>query len=86
MRRAELRTVHGDAATAERIAAALRPDNTDQMRTTVDGDAVRTTVERETTSGLRATVDDYVVNLQVAAQLSDDAPSDTGTQADTQTQ
>ncbi len=70
MRRARLRTTHGDRATAERIAAALEPDGTAEMTTTVDGDAVVTTVERERASGLAATVDDYLVNLRVAARLA----------------
>ncbi|MFB6074621.1 MAG: KEOPS complex subunit Pcc1 [Haloarculaceae archaeon] len=73
MRRARLRTTHGDTATAERIAAALAPDNTAEMDTRVEGDAVVTTVERGTTGGLQSTVDDYVVNLRVAARLADDA-------------
>ncbi|WP_276272428.1 KEOPS complex subunit Pcc1 [Haloarcula litorea] len=71
MRRATLRTTHGSADAAERVAAALRPDNTDEMTTRVDGDAVVTTVERESTGGLQSTVDDYVVNLRVAAQLAE---------------
>ena len=71
MRRAEIRTAHGDSTTAERLARALRPDNTDEMATRVDDDAVVTTVERETTGGLQSTVDDYVVNLAVSAQLSE---------------
>jgi len=49
----------------------VRPDNTDEMTTRVEGDAVVTTVERDSTSGLQATVDDYVVNIRVAAQLAD---------------
>ena len=75
MRRARIRTTHDDAATAERIAAALEPDNTAEMETTVDGDAVVTTVERDSTGGLHATVDDYVVNLQVATRLASHAGS-----------
>lgn len=91
MRRATIRTTHGDRRTAERVAAAVRPDNTDEMRTVVgtdtadassdatadassdgdDGAAVVTTIERDSTGGLHATVDDYVVNLHVAAQLTD---------------
>lgn len=54
----------------EAIAAALRPDNTAEMRTQVDGDTVRTVIERETTAGLRSTVDDYVVNLSVALAVT----------------
>jgi hypothetical protein len=98
VRRARLRTGHGDDVTARRVASALRPDNTAEMDTRVDGSTVVTTVERETTGGLHATVDDYVVNLQVAARLANrraDAPSDgtrdtntntnTDTDADTNT-
>ena len=70
MRRAEVRT---ELADAELVAAALRPDNTEQMQTrTVDG-AIVTTIERETTGGLRSTVDDYVVNLDVARRTIDAA-------------
>ena len=69
---AELRTTHGSPARAERVAAAVRPDNTDEMTTRVDGDAVVTAIERDNTSGLQSTVDDYVVNLRVAAQLTTD--------------
>ncbi|MDG5776919.1 KEOPS complex subunit Pcc1 [Haloarculaceae archaeon H-GB2-1] len=73
MRRATVRTTHGDAETARAVAAAVRPDNTDEMDTSVDDAAVVTTVERDTTGGLAATLDDYVVNLRLAAQLSTDA-------------
>jgi len=68
MRRATITTTHGDDA-AERVAAALAPDNTAEMATRVEGGAVVTTVEREETSGLRSTVDDYVVNCRVADRL-----------------
>jgi len=68
MRRAEIRTTHDSP---ERVAHAVRPDNTDEMTTRVEGDAVVTTVERGSTGGLQATVDDYVVNIRVAAQLAD---------------
>jgi len=71
MKRATIRTTHADRETAERLACAVRPDNTDEIRTTVEDDALVTTIERETTGGLQSTVDDYVVNLSVAAQLSD---------------
>lgn len=52
------------------IAAAIRPDNTAEMRTTVEDDTIVTEVERETTAGLRSTVDDYVVNLSVAVEVN----------------
>jgi hypothetical protein len=70
-------TTHTDAETAERVAAAVRPDNTAEMATVVEDATVETTIDRPTTGGLRSTADDYVVNLQVAAQLAnrDGAPS-----------
>jgi len=71
MRRATIRTSHGSPAGAERVAAAVRPDNTAEMTTRVEGETVVTTIERDATNGLQSTVDDYVVNLRVAAQLSD---------------
>jgi hypothetical protein len=67
MKTATVETTHDDAAT---VAAAVTPDNTDAMTTTVDGDTVRTTIERESAGGLAATLDDYLVNLRIAAQLS----------------
>jgi hypothetical protein len=67
MRRARLRTTHADP---EAVAAAIRPDNTDSMRTSVTDDAVETVIERETTGGLQSTVDDYVVNLAVAESVT----------------
>jgi len=65
-----IRTTHGDPETAEAIAAALTPDNTDEMGTRVDGDTIETQIDRETTGGLHSTADDYVVNCHVAAQCT----------------
>jgi hypothetical protein len=72
MTRRELvvRTEHEDAAAAESIAASVRPDNTDEMDTRVDGTTIETDISRESTGGLHATADDYVVNLHVAAQCT----------------
>ena len=67
MRRATIRTECEDATV---IADALRPDNTAEMETTTDGTTIETLIERETTGGLRMTADDYVTNLAVAAQLT----------------
>jgi len=72
MRRAEITTAHGSPEGARRVAAAVRPDNTTEMTTRVEGTRVVTAIERDSTSGLQSTVDDYVVNLRVAAQLSND--------------
>lgn len=70
---ATVRTTHDRP---EVVAAAIRPDNTDEMATRVETDAdgtgaVVTTIERDSTGGLRTTVDDYVTNLTVAQRLTD---------------
>lgn len=65
-KRAEIRTTHDDP---EVVARALRPDNTPEIDTRVRGERVVTTIERETTGGLRTTIDDYVVNLTVATEV-----------------
>jgi hypothetical protein len=65
-RTATVRTTHADAAT---VAAALGPDETDSMRTRVDGDVVACTVARPTTGGLQSTLDDHLVNLRVADRV-----------------
>jgi len=66
MRTATVETTHDDAAL---VAAALEPDDTSEMATTVDGDRLVTRIERETTSGLQSTIDDYVVNVDVAERV-----------------
>lgn len=70
VRRARLKTDHGSPDEATRVARALEPDNTPEMNTRVVGSTVVTEIERNATGGLQATVDDYVVNLQVAAHLT----------------
>ncbi len=67
MRRARITTTH---EAPETVAAAVTPDNTDEMETTVEDGAVLTRIERPTTSGLASTVDDYVVNLTVAEETT----------------
>ncbi|MBZ6494379.1 KEOPS complex subunit Pcc1 [Natrinema longum] len=94
-RRATIRTAHDDAAL---VARAISPDNTDEMTTTVERDDTEgddttgrlvTRIDRETTSGLQSTVDDYVVNLEVAIDVASqaravqgDQPTDTGPVSD----
>jgi hypothetical protein len=81
-KRATLRTRHDDPTV---VAAAVRPDNTDAMRTTVESEAggrVVTRVERPTAGGLRSTVDDYVVNLRVAERVAAAARGETATGVD----
>ena len=62
-------TIETTVETPGIIAAALKPDNTTEMTTQVVDGTVVTSIERETTSGLRSTVDDYVVNLEVALDV-----------------
>jgi len=68
MKRATIRTTHDHP---ELVAAALVPDNTDEMSTRVTDSVVATTIERDSTGGLRTTADDYVTNLTVAQQIID---------------
>ena len=73
IRRATIRTRHGrDGAV---VADALEPDNTDEMETRVEADeadlVVVMEIERSTTGGLQSTVDDYVVNADVASATRD---------------
>jgi hypothetical protein len=62
-----------DRSTTAATRAAVIPDNTEEMATRVDGDAVVTTIERDSTGGLASTVDDYVVNLTVAERAGQTA-------------
>ena len=70
-RTATISTDHGSDERAAMVAAALAPDNTDEMATRVDGARVVTDIERPTTGGLQSTVDDYVVNVRIADRLTD---------------
>ncbi|UIO98522.1 hypothetical protein Hbl1158_08090 [Halobaculum sp. CBA1158] len=65
-RTAVVETTHADDDAAATVAAAVSPDNTDDIRTIANGSTVRTRLTRETTGGLLASVDDYLVNLDVA--------------------
>ncbi|SFS72018.1 KEOPS complex subunit Pcc1 [Halostagnicola kamekurae] len=81
-RHATIRTTHDDP---ELLARALCPDNTEEMETAVeDARTLVTRIERETTSGLQSTVDDYVVNLDVACSIDRQTPnpSDADSSAD----
>jgi hypothetical protein len=79
-RHAHLRTTHDDPDT---VAAALRPDNTPEMRTRVVDGAVVTEIDRDRTGGLATTVDDYLVNLRVAERVATAARRTDTKQTDT---
>jgi hypothetical protein len=66
-RRARIETDHADPTT---VATALAPDDTDAVHTRVVDGAVVATVERSTTGGLAATVDDHLVSLRVAERVA----------------
>lgn len=66
-------TVRTDVDDPELVAACVRPDNTTEMETTVDDGTVVTRIERDDTSGLQSTLDDYVVNLTVATEVAQHA-------------
>jgi len=74
-RTATITTDHESAERAAMVAAALEPDNTDEMETRGDGARVVTEIDRETTGGLQSTMDDYVVNVRVADRLTDTTQS-----------
>lgn len=66
-------TIKSTVDRPETIAEAVKPDNTTEMDTAVEGGAIVTTIERNSTAGLRSTVDDYVVNLTVALEVAQTA-------------
>jgi hypothetical protein len=66
-------TVRTDVADPALVANAVRPDNTEEMETAVEDGTVVTRIERDDTSGLHSTVDDYVVNLTVATEVAQHA-------------
>ncbi|MFB6094136.1 MAG: KEOPS complex subunit Pcc1 [Halanaeroarchaeum sp.] len=83
MPEAIIRTAVDDPTT---IAGAVTPDNTDAMATTTETDAdgtgrVVTTIERETTGGLRSTLDDYLINCIVAVRTAQIAAEHANTQS-----
>jgi len=69
-RTAVVETTHADAATARTVAAAIAPDNTDDIRTASEGRTVTTRIERGTTGGPLASVADYLVNPDVADEVA----------------
>lgn len=75
---ATIRTTHDDP---QLVANAVTPDETAEMETTLEDGAVVTRIDRETTGGLHATVDDYVVNVDVATRVAQHAKRHTNTQS-----
>ncbi|MFC7068318.1 KEOPS complex subunit Pcc1 [Halobaculum lipolyticum] len=82
-RTAVVETTHADDEAARTVAAALAPDNTADIGTTSEGATVRTRIERGTTGGLLASVDDYLVNLGVADDVAAAGRETDGTAAAT---
>lgn len=63
------RTEHGDA---EAVARVIRPDNTEEIDTSVEGDVLVTRIERGSLGSVRTTMDDYLRNLSVAVEVFED--------------
>jgi len=75
-------TITSKVDAPDTVAAAIAPDDTDEIDTRVENGRVVTTIERETTGGLEATIDDYVVALDVATRtVTHAAPAQSGTEA-----
>jgi hypothetical protein len=68
-------TIESEVDAPATVAAAIAPDDTDEIDTRVEDGRVVATIERETTGGLSATIDDYVVALDVAERTADHAAS-----------
>lgn len=62
-------TIESDVDSPAVVAAALAPDNTDDVDTQCVDQAVVTTIERDRPASLEATVDDYVRSLDVAVEI-----------------
>ena len=61
--------IETDTPAPAAVAAALAPDNTAAVDTQVVDGTVVTTIERSALGSLAATVDDYIVSLQVATAV-----------------
>ncbi|XGI83875.1 KEOPS complex subunit Pcc1 [Halorutilales archaeon Cl-col2-1] len=55
----------------EKVALSVSPDNTDEMETEVNGSKIVTRIERDSLGSLLSTADDYITNLEVAAEIVD---------------
>ncbi len=53
----------------EDVAAAVSPDNTEEMDTSVEGGVVVTEIDRGSTTSLCSTADDYLRNLSIATDI-----------------
>ncbi|MFB6254750.1 MAG: KEOPS complex subunit Pcc1 [Halobacteriaceae archaeon] len=70
-------TITSDIEYPAIVASAVRPDNTSEMETKVENGRIITHIQRESTSGLQSTVDDYVANLRTAMRIVQLANQDT---------
>lgn len=74
-------TVETDTEWPRVVSAAVRPDHTADIETTVEAGTVVTTITRPSLGSLAATLDDYIVAVQVAttvASLANDQPESDG--------
>ena len=82
-RQAVVRTTHEDP---QRIARAIRPDNTTEMTTQADDGVLETRIDRSTTGGVRTSIDDYLVNVIVAERTRTRLQTDRTTNHDTRSE
>jgi len=64
--RGTITTAHADPAS---VAGSLAPDNLSSMRTREEGGCVSTTVESSALRSVIASVDDYLMNLEIAEDV-----------------
>lgn len=69
--------IESSVSNPDAVAAAIAPDNTDEVTTWVEDGAVVTEIRRDSTASLEATVDDYVLNLDVALRIVQHATTET---------
>ena len=50
------------------VAQSIAPDNTSSIDTKISGNSIIATVQRDSLGSLRSTIDDLLVNLQVAVK------------------
>lgn len=63
-------TITSSVADPEAVAGAIQPDNTTDVTTGVDDGQVVTTIRRSSAASLEATIDDYLLNLDVAMRVA----------------
>lgn len=64
----ELKFQYGDAKTAETVMRSLDPDNGGYVRSELDGNTLKFTMEAEDAGSLRNTADDLLACIKIAEE------------------